>query len=512
MKTLLSTLACAALAVACSSKSPTGTGTSGGVASAAGTTGGATSTSSAGSTGSGSGTSGGTGTSTGGTSGTDGGACATVDGGLVVDGGGSSELGPCGSTADCDCPLTCQLDPTQAVTDPKNPNYPMSGRVCVVACTSTADCANPSTTCQSGFCLTSVCAGDAGPFFGHCNAVTDAGDGICLPTTNASGDAIGNCAPAGSAPLAGACDPGGSRGSPASSLCQPGTLCIPQSDGGGVPDGGPVGECQTACDALVPGGCGTGKVCSSLMDNANYSGSSSPHSGLCFAGGTNGCAIGLGAVDLQSCSNTASCSCPQTCMYDPGQGSSFCETACTTTASDCPQPSTACVNGYCGTNYCDMTPAGDAGPGVYNAACNAAGTNDGTCELQYGFLQQAFGLPIYGICVQSGTADAGSPCDPTALRDGGQELCTAGAACLNFDAGPVLDAGVNLCSNFCDPTSTAGCGNAALGCYPEAPGLAYQSDGLCYTCNATGNNCGVSSECCSRHCADAGAATGYTCQ
>ena len=78
----------------------------------------------------------------------------------------------------------------------------------------------------------------------------------------------------------------------------------------------------------------------------------------------------------------------------------------------------------------------------YFSTCNAAGTNDGTCEvLSFSDLFSCSTPGGCGVCVQGGGAPVGSNCDQTR----GSNFCQTGTSCTaNND-------GNTACAPICSP-------------------------------------------------------------
>jgi hypothetical protein len=421
------------------------------------------------------------------------GVCVTTGAGGCANGvDPSTTLGAaCASDLGCGCPQNCVNDPVQGQSQ------------CALPCAATStDCSDPSTSCQNGFCVGNVCAGDAGPFYTICNAATDAGDGYCQPVINVNGTAqVGVCYQAGTADSGFACDPNAERFD-AGALCVLGTVCF-------APDGG-TSYCEPGCDAVDANDCGAGNVCA-----ANYN-LPSLRAGVCYPAGAGGCALGLSAAgnstELFSCSTSGFCGCPQTCLVDPGSGASFCEMPCAS-ASDCDIATTTCLNGTCGLNYCDVNLLGVTAAGTYDGQCNVADAGDGTCQAQYPTDQNGNPVgPAYGLCQLDGNVTVASQGSCGIQSTDPTQLCQAGTECFSVDF-----FGDTGCLSLCDPTSfdggSCGAGNGCFGVYSGYPGIA-PTYGSCQLCTPPTSDAGVgcfsNSECCSLVCTQT--ANGGVCQ
>ncbi len=180
-------------------------------------------------------------------------------------------------------------------------------------------------------------------------------------------------------------------------------------------------------------------------------------------GGTTGrimtgtCAAGLKPEELVPCLSAFPCGCPLECVDDPAYGGAVCEAVCTPSVQ-CDSPFTTCVGGHCQLNACGITPVGDSAGGVFNATCNAAGSDDGTCLPQGVFLPDGGFGASWGLCVQGGTDDGG--CQADAGRGGGAgTLCPAGSVCASEFVG---------CAPACDPTVANSCDGGSCAALPGA--------------------------------------------
>jgi len=140
----------------------------------------------------------------------------------------------------------------------------------------------------------------------------------------------------------------------------------------------------------------------------------------------------LNVLEPRVCHCTSDCALGQVCHPDPywqTQGlPAICATPCTTTVSDCVDPSTVCRAGFCQLDAC----------APIDAPCDAQQANaDGTC------------LPVLdggaGVCVQGGQTNVGV-CTPGADRSAPSELCDPGQFCVPDSA----DA-FGVCQVICDP-------------------------------------------------------------
>ena len=207
-------------------------------------------------------------------------------------------------------------------------------------------------------------------------------------------------------------------------------------------------------------------------------------SGSTSGGTTGGCLTeGRGGVVGNPCLSVGDCACPLVCH------TSVCVQACATTA-DCTAADRSCQHGFCLYNVCS----------TFDTPCDSAGDGDGTC---------------LGVsCVQAGTAAADGACDPNAVRQMPQDLCSVGYLCLDLGIPGVAPA----CSALCDPQQDAGntC-PAGEGCASSNPSFGIPSQGQCIRTGAVGcaqlatdinterNPCLVPTDCvCPNICTDAG--------
>lgn len=342
-------------------------------------------------------------------------------------------------------------------------------------CLSTAECADPRSSCQGGQCLPNGCAADAG-LYSLCNAAGIA-DGTCVPDVTLRGFA--QCQQGGASSQD--CSATATRAT-ASLLCAAGELCTSAALG----DAGSV--CRRVCDAARDAGCGPGQVC--LFDGLVGS------AGFCFAQGAGGCVESLpGGFELAACDSDLGCGCPQRCAYDRGLDASLCELPCSATAADCPTASTQCQAGLCAPNYCGLDPlgqpAGDAGLGQ---PCDAAGRGDGLCAPVFTLDAEGDLLQAFGLCTQVGDAPLASACDRQAPRSAPALRCGQGALCVEGASD-----GGTICAAVCAPLADSGCQNR-LGCFTQLPPPFVQAVGVCLACTPPGQQCLNASECCSASC------------
>jgi hypothetical protein len=168
-------------------------------------------------------------------------------GGCNASGRGAAALSACDSDAHCACPATCY--------------HPLDGGTpfCATTCATTSDCADPSTSCQEGLCLTNACDTSG--------SLCDAGganDGVCasLPFPETSL----RCIQGGTAVES--CDPGATRAAPAS-LCAPPNRCDAVGDGGrcdGVCNLASTSATCTPPEVCFPLGNGAGAACVACVD------------------------------------------------------------------------------------------------------------------------------------------------------------------------------------------------------------------------------------------------------
>ena len=386
-----------------------------------------------------------------------GGAC--VDAGALAAqtqyGADSSLWTACSDSSVCDCPnqclpiagggsFACQLPPR--------------------ACTTTADCPDPTTFCASGGCIPNICPAGAvvtqpcDVAFGQNNPALT-GDGQCLP--NVLGGATLLCVQGGTA--TGACSLPPNRNDP-TTLCPSGSTCA-AADGGNI--------CAEMCQiGSLPDCDGGSRNCASI--NPAYPSScpscTPPLSALqaCLPGqgaGTDDLptyepvdgpfdSSGVG-VPFAPCSAT-DCLCPSSCVYDfflsqisYDVNGTYCEQSCST-SGDCPWPQTNCSGEVCALDRATCTVAIPSQGVASNlgAACSNSGAA-GTCVYFSPFVLQPEPATIFttaavALCRVNGKATAS--CDPSAAR-GAAGLCGAGTDCF-----PLGDGGYG-CLTLCDPLS-----------------------------------------------------------
>jgi hypothetical protein len=151
------------------------------------------------------------------------------DGGCNASGRGDTQS-ICDTSAHCACPYTCHDagDGTSAF--------------CAVPCQTSADCPDPSTSCQAGVCLQNGCSG--------LGSLCDAGgaeDGTCQAEPFPALGLL--CVQAGDAGQS--CDPFAMRDAP-SSLCPLHQACVQIAAGG---------LCETLCDPSTASGCTSPAIC-----------------------------------------------------------------------------------------------------------------------------------------------------------------------------------------------------------------------------------------------------------
>ncbi|MHB8418659.1 MAG: hypothetical protein ACYDCL_11315 [Myxococcales bacterium] len=382
-----------------------------------------------------------TGSSTGGSSG---GFTPVSNAGCGLD-AGLPEYLACGTNADCACPLSCQTDPALMES--------ATATVCLYPCSTSSDCADPTSVCQGGVCRTRRCAiaagatgqiADGGVFWSACDA-DGTGDGICLPAGGGAHDVVGICQLTGTLVLGAACDPLAGRDAGPGALCAQGTECL--DDESVQFQSSPPFTCQAVCQVDGPSQCPSGDVCilspiAGTMDGQLRFGGGEAFYDVCSAVGANGCdeAVQDFATQWQPCSADAQCACDQRCLADPVTGTSLCALPCSGT-SGCIDPSSSCQGGACWPNLCD---------GGMAAACSASGGSsaDGTClgadtlpaALDPGANVNAPG----GECILAGTAAPGGACDPDFPdRANPGAICQAGSVCAG------LPDGGGLCRQVC---------------------------------------------------------------
>jgi hypothetical protein len=157
------------------------------------------------------------------------GACLTQSGSCLEGFPFDNEMAPCGPSAGCGClgsvDIECFPDPN--IGTALNP-YGVD-TYCERLCSTSNDCAVPSTTCRNSWCSYDFCGHnpsgqDAGSGYDlPCNAAGQA-DGTCLPIATSTHDpAYGLCLQGGTATTS--CDPTADRTDP-SGLCGAGNYCV----------------------------------------------------------------------------------------------------------------------------------------------------------------------------------------------------------------------------------------------------------------------------------------------
>jgi hypothetical protein len=339
-------------------------GTSAGTAGSTGRTSGAASATSGGGTAS-------TGASHGST-GTTPGATSTIGGGGTSTGGTTGSTGTSGSAGSTSGGSSGGVQPPvcPAVFGP----FPADA-----GCVTSADCVDPTTTCQGGICQITTCP--SGTRSNFCNAAASS-DGTCYNPAQ-------DCQVTGPPGITDAyCLQGGDAGhfccttadrSTTSLLCPGGQLCVSSTAGSSL--GTCQGQCQNgynqghqvincsdaasgceglpcpiqylptpgACYPLADAGCGIGGPVNELapcgfIDSDSY--------GIC------GCPLVCAPLSvaeqdiglcLFSCSSDADCTNPDRICADAGFGPSYCLPTMPScqTLSDCPAGSWACSGGVC---------------------------------------------------------------------------------------------------------------------------------------------------------------------
>jgi hypothetical protein len=123
---------------------------------------------------------------------------------------------------------------------------------CETSCSSSADCPDPRTSCQSGSCRLNSCSLGSSGASVPCDASgSDHDDGACIPY-NGVGGSQGLCVLGGTAGAGQACSYFALRATPAT-LCTPGLICVP-SNGVTCAVNPGTGVCHAAC--AIGGSCG----------------------------------------------------------------------------------------------------------------------------------------------------------------------------------------------------------------------------------------------------------------
>ncbi len=156
-----------------------------------------------------------------------------------------NELDPCLASLGCAGALVCQATP--------------DGGLCLQPCTSSSDCADPTTACliERGqqACWPNACGpgtANGTAYFGSCNA-TGTGDGTCLPS-----GASGLCLASGAVATGQSCQ--FARAAGPSPLCSAGDICVGSSEGRNL------SLCEPLCDP--DGGsptCSPGEACAPVF-------------------------------------------------------------------------------------------------------------------------------------------------------------------------------------------------------------------------------------------------------
>ncbi len=303
-------------------------------------------------------------------------------------------------------------------------------------------------------------------------------------------------------------------------------------DGGGGTDGGTNGSTDGgttsgACQGVV---CNTNQVCDPNSGNCVecLADSDCPTGGTCNTSThtcSNGGGGGGGGAKGPACTSNQSCAQGQVCdngTCQPGaygdcsklacaagmdcvnagangQNAQECLTPCTAT-SDCPDTAYVCDTGsgdvavgHCIQNLCspNIQAAGVFGdlhavPAQFGAACDAAGTGDGTCWGPLQAQAQQSGTLKIGLCFANGQVAPGGTCDAAASYSNLAQACNGGL-CL-----PTSQTGTQgTCAALCAVADGQNC--AAVNGNPTAclefQGLA----GVCFPQDAspaaTGASC-----------------------
>jgi hypothetical protein len=125
-----------------------------------------------------------------------------------------------------------------------------TGSACETVCSTSANCPDPRTSCQSGSCKLNGCV----TYLTACDATgSGTADGECLEFDGIGG-ALGLCTLGGAAGLGQPCSFFATRQNP-DTLCNSGLVCVPADDVSCTLNDG-AGICQTACTLV--GQCSTG--------------------------------------------------------------------------------------------------------------------------------------------------------------------------------------------------------------------------------------------------------------
>jgi hypothetical protein len=195
------------------------------------------------------------------------GACFTVAGSCLQGFPFDNEMAACSASAGCGClpgSIDIECFPDSNIGTALNP-YAVN-TYCERFCSTTSDCAVPSTTCLNSWCSYDFCGRtpsghDAGSGYDlPCDAASQA-DGTCLPIATTTHDpAYGLCLQGGSATSA--CVPAADRADPAG-LCGAGNYCEQLGDGGS--------GCLPACNPQKgsTAACSGGLTCTGVLSGAS---------------------------------------------------------------------------------------------------------------------------------------------------------------------------------------------------------------------------------------------------
>ncbi|HUB08160.1 MAG TPA: hypothetical protein VMB50_14225 [Myxococcales bacterium] len=408
------------------------------------------------------------------TGGGDGGTAGTTSGGSSTggSGGGNNAVGlPCNTDSDCSSDYC------------KGPD----GGAKVCACNkggSGYSCKQPTDCCSGSTCVSGVCdlagttgGGSTGGSAGSTGGSTSGGTSGCHTSPAPSSTADATCNPDGGTSeicnnQTGICQ--ANCNTQSSSFCATGSYCA--TNGHCTPTGGSTGGTAASTSGGSTGGGTTG---------GGTTGGGSTTGGACAA---------IDSSEFQQCDAGVTCGAGLTCITDPVFQLPLCEYTCTTTAN-CPDLITACSSGSCGYNFCGVN-LSDGGviASAFGQACNAVGTNDGTCIAGFDSSGAFVG---YGVCTQggseSGSTHAACNASAAARCAGATNLCAGGAICLSPDGGAA-----GSCYEGCNSSTTCASGTSCQSidteegaCEPSTTG-GTSSGGS--TGGGTGGNCGVSGD------------------
>jgi hypothetical protein len=210
----------------------------------------------------------------------------------------------------------------------------------------------------------------------------------------------------------------------------------------------PSGERQAACaghGCVDASTCPSGD-CAPITDGGSRSGDLAPAPGNGAPDADGGACGKYHGAEFDSCTTSADCACPMSCVEDPYLsplvGSRVCANSCKT-SDDCANFDTFCASGTCRLSPC--------GPNQGNAAA-ACTTGDGQPGSCVPAVSRANGFVAYWGCSIAGT-NTGACSKVTLSRANKASICVAGDICDT-------DSGADYCVPLCVPNVTT-CANGA---------------------------------------------------